>query len=114
MAGNTSTKLPQDSDSAPIQVLAPVEATVVGFVLSSSTNKQSLPAGSEIVEVACTGNCKFAFGISSVDATAGTARVITTGVYTYKVPVVANVLAAFFDAVTVDGSTGRITVTRMV
>lgn len=110
MAGNTSTKLPQDADSASIQVLAPVESSVQGVVLAATSNRQALPAGSEVVEVACTGNCKFAFGDSTVDATVGTKRVLIQGVYMYKVPQ----FASFFDAVTVDGSTGRITVSRMV
>jgi|SRR6185312_4432977 len=108
MAGNTQTKLPQDADSTAIQVLAP--GAVAGMVLSASSNRQALPGGSEVVEVACTGNCKFAFGDSTVDASTGTKSVLVTGVYTYKVPSGAS----FFDAVTVDGSSGRITVTRMI
>lgn len=111
----TNTKLKQDKDSYPIQVLAPVETTVAQIVLSGSTQTTLLPTGSEIVEIACTGNCKFAFGDVTVNATSGTKRVLVAGVYVYTVPeVTPGVLATYFDAVTVDGSSGRVTVTRMV
>lgn len=115
MATHTATELPRDADNAPIQTLAPVESTVAGFLLAATSNPTALPSGAEIVEVAVTGNCKFAFGASGVNATTGTARVLTPGVYIYRVPFTAyNVLADHFDAVTVDGSTGRVTVARMV
>ncbi len=108
-AVHTQTQLPQDQDSAPIQVLAPEETTVVGFVLAATTNPTTLPQGAEIVEVACTGNMKFAFGTGGVNATTGTRRVIPTGSWVYKVPFGAT----SFDAVTVDGSSGRVTVARL-
>lgn len=111
MAGvSTKTKLPQDEDSAPIQVLAPDESTVASFSLAASTTVTALPALSEIVEVAVTGNCKFVFGTSGVSAATGTRRILCTGVYVYKVPTGAT----HFDAVTVDGSSGRVSVARMV
>lgn len=113
-ASNTDTKLRQDKDSTPIQVLAPVETSVQGFTLSGSTQTTALPTSSEIVEVAITGNCKFAFGTAAVNATSGTKRVLTAGVYVYAVPETSpGTIATHFDAVTVDGSSGRVTVARM-
>lgn len=111
MAGvTTKTKLPQDEDSAIIQVLAPDETNVASFSLSAASQRALLPTGAEIVEVATTGNCKFAFGNSSLDITSGTRRLLVTGVYTYKIPSGAT----SFDASIVDGSSGRISVTRMI
>jgi hypothetical protein len=53
-------------------------------------------------------------GDNTINATTGTKRVLCgPGVYVYAVQRIANVLATTFDAVTVDGSTGRITVTRL-
>lgn len=111
MAGvTTKTKLPQDEDSTPIQVLAPDESSIATFALAATTNVTALPSNSEIVEVAVTGNCKFVFGASGVSAATGTRRLLCAGVYVYKVPSGAT----HFDAVTVDGSSGRISVTRMI
>lgn len=111
----SNSTLPRDTNSVPIQVLAPVESTVVNFVLAATTNPHSLPAGSQIVEVAVTGNCQFAFGASGVSAVGSGARVLTPGVYVYKVPYSNGlVLADHFDAVTVDGSSGRVTVAQLV
>lgn len=111
MAGNvTRTKLPQDEDSAPIQVLSPDESAVASFALAGTTNVTALPALSEIVEIAVTGNCKFVFGTAGVSAATGTRRLLCAGVYVYRVPTGAT----HFDAVTVDGSSGRISLGRMV
>jgi|SRR5690242_19619801 len=114
--GLFTVQLPRDANSAPIQTLAPVESTVVNFTLAATTNPHLLPPGSQIVEVAVTGNCQFAFGTSNaVTAVGSGARVLTSGVYTYRVPVTsAGVLYTYFDAVTVDGSTGRVTVAQLV
>jgi hypothetical protein len=115
MGKNVAAELPRDSDNATIQTMQPVEGTVVNFVLAATTNPHALPTGSEIVEVAVTGNAQFAFGTSSgVSAVGSGARVLTPGVYIYRVPVVNGTLYTYFDAVTVDGSSGRVTVTRMV
>src|SRR5690242_1882278 len=114
--GLVTVTLPRDANSAPIQTLAPVETTVVNFILAATTNPHALPAGAQIVEVAVTGNCQFAFGTSSgVTAVGSGARVLTPGVYIYQVPYSpSGTLYTFFDAVTVDGSSGRVTVAQMV
>ena len=106
---NTKTKLPQDEDSVPIQVLAPDESSVASFTLAGTTNVTALPVLSQIVEVAVTGNCRFVFGTSGVSAATGTRRILLPGVYVYKVPSGAT----HFDAVTFGGSSGSISVVRM-
>lgn len=110
MSNYTKSVLPVDANARPIQVLSPDETTVATFALATTSNPTALPTGAEIVEVAVTGNCKFAFGTSGVNATVGNVRILTPGVYTYHVPKGAD----HFDAVTVGGSTGNISVAKMV
>lgn len=108
----TSTSLPKDVDSVPIQVLSPVEGTVVNFLMSSSTNPQALPAGAQIVEVAVSGNALVAFGSAPNAATSG--HLLVTGVYIYRVPSPSGITATKMDAVTVDGSSGRCTIVKLI
>lgn len=116
MATHVKAVLPRDSDNAPIPTLQPVEGTVVNFVLAATTNPHALPSGAEIVEVAVTGNAQFAFGTTNgVTAAGAGARVLTPGVYIYRVPLTSNGTPyGYFDAVTVDSSSGRVSVTRLI
>lgn len=114
MGLSTGTRLPQDADSAPIQALSPVEGSVAVHTLSGVSSAVALPSGAELVEVSCTGNMLFAFGNSGVSATTSS-RVLPTGCYVYKVPYSSgNTLCTHFAAITVDGSSGRVSVARLV
>lgn len=104
-ATNTQSKLPQDADSVPIQTLAPIDSTAVTITLGTTQFPQNLPSGAEIVEVSATGNMRFSFGQAATNA-----RVLPAGVYVYKVPIGITT----FDAVAVDGSSGRCSVTRLI
>lgn len=100
---------PYGANDAPIQVLAPEESTVAEVDISAVNDRAALPANASIVEVAVTANCRFAFGNSTVDASVGTRRILTTGVYVYRVPQGAT----NFAAIRVATESGLVTVGRL-
>lgn len=103
-------ELPRDPSAAPIPVLAPEDTTVATATIQTGNNSAALPAGSIIVEVCATDYCRMAFGISTIDVTTGTRRIIPPGVSVYKIP--AN---ATHFAITQFGTTsGTVTVTKLI
>lgn len=101
--------VPRGPNAAAIQVLSPVETTVVQATIAAGNDRQTLPTGAEIVEVNCDDDCRFAFGDSGVDATAGTKRLLPPGSYIYRVPSGAT----HFAVTQVGSSAGFVTVARM-
>jgi hypothetical protein len=85
--------MPQDQDSAVIQVLAPVEQTVVRIAITGASARAALPPNTEICEICATDFCAVAFGDAAVVAGASTSRVLVPGVFTYEVPTGATHLA---------------------
>lgn len=111
MPTNTDTHLPVDKDSAPIQVLAPVETTVAQASIGAANDRQPLPSGAQIVEVATSDGCRFVFGDSSVDATSGTRRILPpNALVVYRVPAGAT----HFAVVRIAAEAGIVTVTRLI
>lgn len=116
MGANTKQLQPPSGvDGEVMQVLAPVETTVVQVVIGATNQAAALPPGSELVEVACSDYCYFSFGTSAIDATSGTHRLLAPGVYVYNVPYSANqTLCTHFAATRVGAASGFCTVARMV
>lgn len=116
-ADTTETKLPQDRDSYPIQVLAPDDTTVAQASIAAGNNRIALPTGSQVVELGVQDTCRVAFGTSSVDVTVGTRRLLVSGVYVYRVPyttAATRTLATDIAVTSVGGSSGVVTITRLV
>jgi hypothetical protein len=116
-AVNRQAQLPQDIDSSVVQVLTPVEGTVAKATIGAANVATALPGGSEIVEVAVSDNCFFAFGTSAVDASSGSKRLLTPGLSVYAVPYTAfGLLATHFGVVQAGAPTGPAvcTVAKMI
>jgi hypothetical protein len=116
-ASNRQAQLPQDIDSAPVQVLTPVETTVAKATIGASNVATALPGASELVEVANSDNIFFSFGTSAIDASAGNHRLLVPGVYVYAVPYTSfAVLATHFAIIQAGAPTGPAvcTVTRLI
>ena len=109
----TTTMLPTDLNSAPIQVLAIDESAVVELPIQAGNNRVALaytPANSQIVEVTATSDCRIAFGDSTVDVTAGTRRIMMAGTAVYKLlPGTTHVAVTALG-----GGSGYVTVSRML
>jgi hypothetical protein len=103
-------RLPKDRDGDAIQVLSVEESTVLQLDITGANDREALPANAEVVEIAASNTCRIVFGDSSVDATVGVRRIFPIGVAVYRVPLGATHIAC----VQVDGSTGFVTVARMV
>lgn len=101
--------VPRGPNGGAIQVLAPVESTVATATIQAGNNRAELPSGAQIVEVACSDDCRFEFGSSAVDVTAGTKRILLRGMYVYRVPTGAT----DFAVTAFGGSSGTVTVTRL-
>jgi hypothetical protein len=103
-------ELPRDPGAAPIPVLAPDDTTVATATIAAGNASAALPTNSVIVEVCASDYCRMAFGISTIDATSGTRRIIPPGVSVYKVPA-----SATHFAITQFGtSSGTVTVTKLI
>lgn len=113
-AGTPAPLLPNDRHGEPIQTLSPEDTSVVQVSLSASNARVALPAGSQVVEIGAQDTCRAAFGDLNVDATSGTRRLLTAGVFVYKVPVINGVTATHIAFVNVSGSSGIVTVTKLV
>lgn len=97
-----------------MQVLAPDDTSVVEAAIAAGNNRVALPAGSYVVELGVQDSCRVAFGTSSVDVTSGTRRLLTPGVFVYRVPHTApNVLATDIAVTQIAGSSGVVTITKL-
>jgi len=85
MSRETRVSLPIDTDGSSIQALTASTAAVV-LTVTGTTGRVALPAGSNIVEIACLTAVHFRFGDSGVNA-AATDRLLPAGaVVVYTVP----------------------------
>jgi hypothetical protein len=100
--------LPRDRSAHAVQVLAQSSAECVATTLSGTSQQLSIPAGSEIVEVAALADCHIAFGVNPTATTSSPA--FPKGVCVYKLlpdqTKVAVILAS-------GASAAQFTVTRM-
>ena len=113
-AENTKTKLPQDSDSQAIQVLAADDSTVAELSIGAANTRTTLPSGAEIIEVTVTGACRFATGTSSVDATGKKALNPGTYIYRVKGPLQPpDPAPTHFAVIQIGAATGICTVVRL-
>jgi hypothetical protein len=106
----TEFAMPKDSNGASAQVLAPEETTVVQGTIGAGNDRVAIPTDADIVEITCTDTTRCAFGTVTVDATAGTKRILLAGTYTYKVPSGATHVAF----TRVGASSGNATVAKLV
>ena len=92
-AENTATKLPQDKDSATIQVLEP--AAAVYLTTGGASSRVALPSGAEIVLIGASEACWLTFGDSGVVAAASTTPAILMpgGMIVLQVPAGATHIA---------------------
>jgi len=95
----------------PIQALAPdySPASVSVASIGATSDRVSVPAGSDIVRIASNKPCYFTFGDETVEAD-GTSSLFPGGVEMFRVPSGATHIAFIQDGVV----TGVATVTRMV
>lgn len=100
--------LETDQNGRALQSLAPAVAGVGSIVLSGTSARVAIPSGAQVVRLAASGNCFFAFGDNSVTATSSSA-LFPSGVEIFSVKPEWTHVAAIVEA----GSSGNFSINEM-
>jgi hypothetical protein len=102
------TQLPRDRSNQSMQVLGQSSTEVVAMTLAGTTAQVTIPAGSEIVEVAALADCHISFGANPTATTNSPA--FPKGCVVYKLLPDQTKLAAILAS---GASAAQLTVTRL-